>query len=130
MMLKVENFRNLFLYKRSLVLTNEVFKWIKSNDDFLYESEEIRKIAVTIPKKIASAIAQVNMKIRFKRLNDAKMKLRKLFEKLIEIKNSFKVDYQSWQQIVDRSIEVMKLLNAYFKWISNKRQRNSNIGIT
>lgn len=124
-MVKVENFRNLDVYNRSIDLLMAVKRVINGCKVDLteYEVGVLYKNAVIIPNKIAAAIGQVNMKVRFKKLNEAKSTVIKLQTIMFDLKKRKKIDEQLWQKVDEYSIEVMKLLNGYFKWMG-KRKRN------
>mgnify|MGYP001420374334 CR=1 FL=1 len=119
-MVKVENFRTFDVYNRSIDLSMAIKQATNSCRGNLTEHEVsvIYKNAITIPNKIAAALAQVNMKVRFKKLNEAKSTLIQLQTIMLEMKKGKKIDDQIWQEVNDYSTEVMKLLNGYFKWIS------------
>lgn len=124
-MVKVENFRNLDVYNRSIDLLMAVKRVINGCKVDLteYEVGVLYKNAVIIPNKIAAAIGQVNMKVRFKKLNKAKSTVIQLQTIMLDLKKRKKIDEQLWQKVDEYSIEVMKLLNGYFKWMG-KRKRN------
>jgi hypothetical protein len=124
-MAKVENFRTLDVYNRSINLSLTIKHATKSCKADLSEQEigVLNKNVVTIPIKVAAAIAQVNMKERFKKLNEAKSTLIQLQTIMLELKKRKKIDEQSWMKVEELSIEVMKLLNGYFRWISGRKQK-------
>ena len=124
-MAMVENFRTFDVYNRSIDLSMAIKQATSSCKENLTEHEVgvINKNAVTIPNKIAAAISQVNMKVRFKKLNEAKSTLIQLQTIMLELKKRKKIDEQMWQEVDDNSTEVMKLLNGYFKWISRRKSK-------
>ncbi|GAE37657.1 four helix bundle protein [Halalkalibacter akibai] len=125
-MTKVENFRSFNLYNRSTDLTMTVRQATNIYKANLTEQEIsiLNKNAVIIPKKIAAAISQVNMKERFKKLNEAKSTLIQLEMIMLELKKRKKIDEQSWREVDDYLMEVMKLLNGYFSWISRRKPKS------
>lgn len=126
-MAKVENFRTFDVYNRSIDLLMAIKQATKSCKADLTEQEigVLNKNVVTIPIKVAAAIAQVNMKVRFKKLNEAKSTLIQLQTIMLELKKRKKIDEQSWGKVEELSIEVMKLLNGYFGWISGRKQKSN-----
>lgn len=130
-MVRIENFRTLDLYKRSIDLTMVISKAISNCEGNLSEKEMqiIRKKAVLIPNKIAAAISQVNMKVRFKKLNEAKSTVIQLKTFILELKKREQIDEQIWQEVDDCSIEVMKLLNGYFIWLSSNKSINHKLRV-
>lgn len=124
-MIKVQNFRKFDVYNRSIDLSMTVKQVINNCKANLTEREVgvLSKNAVTIPNKVAAAIGQVNMKVRFKKLNEAKSTVIQLQTIMLDLKKRKKIDEQLWQKVDEYSIEVMKLLNGYFKWMG-KRKRN------
>lgn len=126
-MAKVENFRTFDVYNRSIDLSLAVKQATNNCMTNLTEHEVgvINKNAITIPNRIAAAVAQVNMKVRFKKLNEAKSTLIQLQTIMLELKRSKKIDEQSWKKVEELSTEVMKLLNGYFGWISSRKQKSN-----
>lgn len=124
-MVKVQNFRKFDVYNRSIDLSMAVKQVINNCKANLTEREVgvLSKNAVTIPNKVAAAIGQVNMKVRFKKLNKAKSTVIQLQTIMLDLKKRKKIDEQLWQKVDEYSIEVMKLLNGYFKWMG-ERKRN------
>lgn len=120
-MIKVEDFRAFDLYDRSVDLTIAISQAIKVCQGNLLEKEieVIRKKAVIVPSKIAAAISQVNFKVRFKKLNEAKGILIQLKSIMFELTKRKKIDESSWQTVNSCSIDVMKLINGYFRWLGN-----------
>jgi hypothetical protein len=126
-MAKVENFRSFAVYNRAIDLSIVIKQATKSCKANLTEREIVvlNKNVVTIPIRIAAAITQVNIKVRFKKLNEAKSILIQLQTIMLELKKRKKIDEQSWGKVEELSIEVMKLLNGYFRWISGRKQRSN-----
>lgn len=124
-MVKVQNFRKFDVYNRSIDLSMAVKQVINNCKANLTEREVgvLSKNAVTIPNKVAAAIGQVNMRVRFKKLNEAKSTVIQLQTIILDLKKRKKIDEQLWQKVDEYSIEVMKLLNGYFKWMG-ERKRN------
>lgn len=118
-MTKVESFRTFNLYSRSINLTMAINQAINLCKEDLIDKEVriVRKKAVIIPIKIAAAIAQVNVKVRFRKLNEAKSTIIQLRAIMLEMKKRKKIDDQLWQEVDDYSIEVLKLLHGYFGWM-------------
>src|SRR5690606_6711087 len=124
-MAKVENFRTFDVYNRSIDLSMAVKQIINGCKADLteYEVGVLYKNAVIIPNKIAAAIGQVNMKVRFKKLNEAKSTVIQLQTIMLDLKRRKKIDEQLWQEVDEYSIQVMKLLNGYFGWISKSKEK-------
>ncbi|MDF1510662.1 four helix bundle protein [Robertmurraya sp. DFI.2.37] len=122
-MTKVENFRTFNLYSRSINLTMAINQATNLCKEDLIDKEVriIRKKAVIISIKIAAAIAQVNVKVRFRKLNEAKSTIIQLRAIMLEMKKRKKIDEQLWQKVDDHSVEVLKLLHGYFGWMKRKR---------
>lgn len=123
-MKRVENFRLLTLYDRSIELTKTIYDITLMEKGSLTDLEIklIRKKAVIIPSKIALGISQVNMKFRCKKLNEAKATLIQLRLLIDNLNKRKKNDCQSWLVFEKYRTEVMKLLNGYFGWVgSNKK---------
>ena|SRR5699024_4439339 len=123
-MTKVDNFRAFNLYKRSIDLTKTTYDATNSNQNNFTDAEAllIRKKALTISNKIASAIVQVNMTIRFKKLNEAKVALIQLQSVMMDLKKKNKIANHSWQDIENCSTEIMKLLHGYFGWLKDHKR--------
>jgi hypothetical protein len=124
-MKRVENFRDFQLYLRSMYLTRESYEVIHVCKEDLTDKEValIRKMAITIPIKIASAVGQVNMKLRFKNLNNAKSIVIQLRATLLEFNKKKKVDDHSFTRIDGYLEDILKLLHGYFWWISNEKAK-------
>jgi hypothetical protein len=126
-MIKVETFRTFDVYNRSNDLSMAIKQATKSCNADLTEQEigVLNKKVVIIPTKVAAAIAQVNLKVRFKKLNEAKSTLIQLQTIMLDLTVRKKIDEQSWVEVEELSIEVMKLLNGYFGWISGRKQKSN-----
>jgi len=122
-MVKIDHFRGFILYERSLDLTKLIYEISYKFEEDLTDGEVrlIRKHAGSIPNQIASAITQINMKVRFKKLNEAVATLMQLKVVVQNLKTRKKINYQSWQIFEKYRIEVIKLLNGYFGWIGSKK---------
>ncbi|MBL5867364.1 hypothetical protein [Heyndrickxia sporothermodurans] len=71
---EVDSFRKLNLYKQALRFTHMVLQYTEQNRDEigLRECLEIRKQAMEIPKNIATAASEINVKNKYKKLNRSK----------------------------------------------------------
>ncbi|MFD1173942.1 four helix bundle protein [Oceanobacillus picturae] len=119
-MIKVDNFRNFDLYNCSLSLTKEILQLIKNKKLNISEKEimQLRRATIAIPWKIASGISQLNIKLRFKRLNAAKESLN-CVDKLVR---NIKACNQLSQRTFNIIEELYKLFNGYFRWLSTSKQ--------
>lgn len=117
-MTKVKDFRAFCVYQKSLELSVEVNKAGKTHKGKMSQSEYImlQNKAFCITSNIASAISQMNMKVQFKKLNQAKATLHQLMSITEDLIRRNKLDETLGHQIICKSIEVMKLLNGYFGW--------------
>jgi hypothetical protein len=108
----VHDFRRSALYQRSLDLCKEVYRFVKIQDDKVMEKEaiDLRRKAVSLVKKVAIALIQQNVKMQFKKLNEAKKDLMNL-EALLQ---EFSIDEFTKQRIADQSVQVIRLLNYSF----------------
>lgn len=122
-MKRVENFHDFNLYQRSLDLVKDIYNATQNGNLLKAEANLIRKKSVAISSLIASAIAQANMKVRFKRLNEAKGILIQIRLFMLELKIKNKIDSSTWGKIEKRTIEVMKLLNAFFGYMKKSKYR-------
>lgn len=125
MMGDVEEFKKSALYLRSLDLHFEVNQFLKMKGDILdmNERRKLQKYATTAPRKIAHGMGQTNMKIRFKKLNEAKnslLQLQLLLEGAIKRQGSKLAEYK---KVEDYSIQVLKLFNYYFGQLKRKKQK-------
>lgn len=122
-MIRVENIRYFILYQRSLNLVSETYRFCEQWQDILTkkEIEELRYLVVTIPMKIASSVSQQNMKVTFKELNEAKQLLRKLQWKVSGVIEQYDIGQWGHSLIADYHMQVLKLINAYFRKLSNRR---------
>jgi hypothetical protein len=124
-MIKVKNFRAFSLYQKSLELLVDVNKAGKIQKGKLSELEYrlLQNKAMCITSNISSAISQVNMKVQFKKLNQAKATLLQLRSLTEELLRRNKLDKTLGQQIIFQSIEVMKLLNGFFGWQKKQKEQ-------
>jgi hypothetical protein len=123
-MTKVEDFRALSLYKRSLELTLAVYQFVEKHQDCLskHEALELRKTAVSITLKIAFANGQVNMNILFKLLNEVKDDLLPSIDRMIhELIGNYKLEVWEKEGINSYSIQVLKLIKAYLAKVSKEK---------
>lgn len=120
--MRVESFHNYSLYKQSLALMIAIYRLI---DDYSLspkdcKATELYRCAVKIPKLFASGIGQTNMNVRIKRFNEAKDKLVGLEEALSIYKEQGQIDRRYLDEIEDNRMQVMKLLNGYFRSIKRE----------
>ncbi|MEQ2529417.1 hypothetical protein WMO40_22355 [Bacillaceae bacterium CLA-AA-H227] len=120
-MVRVNSFRNFTLYQRSLDLTRVVYEVSHIYKESLSNGNIglIRKYAGHIPNQIASALIQVNMNVRFRKLNEAVATLKKLRVLMNNLEMRKEIDYKSWCLFEQYRIEVIKLLNGYFGWLGS-----------
>jgi|SRR5690625_542282 len=123
--MKVNNFRNYELYRCSLDLTQSIYKLMDKEKFFSsVERREFHKIAIFVPKLIASGIGQSNMKILFKRLNKVK-------DFLLELKNLSNLSHLKenkgysylLNEIENNRLKVWKLLHGYFGWLKRSKKK-------
>lgn len=119
---EIGNPRNMNLYKRSLLYSKLVLDWTMDNREEIGEKEfmRIRKMAVGIPKNIAKAIVDINIKDKYKKLNQAKDTFLKLTDKLQELGMD-----GSENGLDGLSLELLKLFNGYFGYLAQKKKINS-----
>lgn len=119
----VENFRKLRLYDKSLDLCFATYQFVQENQKKIdnVEAQKIRKLAITIPAWIAIAVGQTNMKVRFKLLNKAKDSLLELQKLVTELHEKLPIHYESGFILVCCQDELVKLLHAYFGWLSKNK---------
>lgn len=118
----IGNPRNMNLYKRSLLYTKLVLEWTVDKREEIGEKEfiQIRKMAVGIPKNISKAVVDINIKEKFKKLNQAKDSFLKLTDKLQELgMNGSEIGLDGL------SLELLKLFNGYFGYLAKKKKMNS-----
>lgn len=120
-MVKVNSFRNFTLYQRSLDLLRVVYESSHKCEESLTDGNIrlIRKYAGHIPNQIASALIQVNMNVRFRKLNEAVATLKKLSVLMKSLEMRKKIDFQAWRVFEQYRIEVIKLLYGYFGWLGS-----------
>lgn len=126
-MTKIENFRAFTLYERSLQLSMAIRKAIQTCDDSLpyKDAKLIEKRAMCLPTRIASGIAQVNMKVRFKKMNEAVVIMTQLKIMMERLKRRKMIDHQLWQEIENISLELIKLFNGYFGWMGRQMKNGA-----
>jgi len=123
--MRIDNFRNYDLYRCSLDLTQSIYKLMDKENFFSsHERREFHKIAIAVPKLIASGIGQSNMKIRFKQLN-------KMKDCLLELKHlsnsSHLIESKGYgyllNEIENNRLQVLKLLHGYFGWLKRSKKK-------
>lgn len=126
-MTKIEDFRAFTLYKRSLQLLMTISKAIQTCEDNLpyKDAKLIQKRAICLPIRIASAIAQVNMNVRFRKLNEAVAIMTQLKIILERLNRRKIIDDQLWQEIENISLELIKLFNGYFGWMGRRKEKGA-----
>lgn len=114
--MRVENFRNYWLYKQSLALMNAIYRLV--DDDTFNpnnrQTKELYRCATKIPKLIASGVGQTNMNIRIKRFNEAKDILDVLWQTIRTYEKQYQIDRRYLDEIEENRIQVVKILNRYF----------------
>jgi len=127
-MVKIDDFRNFNLYKRSIDLTKITYSAVNTSNNKLSLSEAvlIRKRAVTVARKIASGISQANILILFKQLNEAKREIYQLKKVVDELTNRGKLQTKSLMNFESCLLEIIKLLNAYFNFVATKATKHKN----
>lgn len=115
----VEDFRKWYLYDSSLDLMLSIYALIdryQLNPD-VKPDKELYRLAMKIPKLIASGIGQSNIKVRIKKFNEAK----KSHEELLEILNIYRgysqIGHKYMDDIEHFRVKGLKLLNGYFGWL-------------
>ena len=111
MLVKINDFRTLKLYQKSVDFTCETLDWIDSNSKKFSKVDMIRlrRKAMTIPTKIARANVDIHIKDRYKKLNIAKEAMQSL---ILELKPHI-AEEESAKVIDALSIELSK----FAKWI-------------
>lgn len=123
-MAKLENYRALTLYKRSLDLVLAVYQFVENHKDYLnkQEAHELRKTAISITMNIAFGIGQVNMKICFKQLNVAKDDLLPMIvSRTQNLIGKYQLNSWEGEMIDDYSTQVTKLIKAHLAWLSKNK---------
>ncbi|MGG3691784.1 hypothetical protein [Heyndrickxia ginsengihumi] len=120
---EVDSFRKLNLYKQALRFTHMVLHWTEQNKDEIVfrECSEIRKLAMEIPRSIAMAATEINVKNKYKKLNRSKMAFLSVMEDLRKLRMD-----KSEKKMVMLSLELLKLFNGYFGML--KRKKNASRG--
>lgn len=91
------------------------------------EKLKIRKMTVRIPVAIAAGIGQTNMKIRFKRLNMAKGLLKELKTLTSELLLKSRIEHEDDIELQYYYDQVIRLINAYFGWLSKNNKSKISI---
>lgn len=110
--------RKMNLYKNSLRFSVLVLNWLANNYHNI-EGEEIvklRKMAVAIPKDIASGVVDIHLKNKFKKLNKAKETFLDLTNKLRDIGMD-----KNEKRLIVMSLELIKLFNGYFGYLAKNK---------
>lgn len=125
----VENFKKLSLYQKSLDFYYAVYRFIDNNAMELSNEEKlkIRKMTVRIPVAIAAGIGQMNMKIRFKRLNMAKGLLEELKTLTSELLLKSRIEHEDDIELQYYYDQVIRLINSYFGWLSKNNKSKISI---
>lgn len=120
--MEIGNPRSMNLYKRSLQYSKHVLDWTVNIRNEIEEEDflQVRKMAMEIPKSIASALVDIHIKNKFKKLNKAKDTFFRLTDRLrnLEMESSEK-------RMVVLSMDLLKLFNGYFGYLG-KRNRNQD----
>ncbi|MEH7076218.1 hypothetical protein [Neobacillus drentensis] len=113
---KPEDFKKLALYSRSLDLHIAVNNFLRVYGATLNDTDQlnIRRLTTTVSRKIALAMGQTNIKICFKKLNEAKKSLLQLQSMLKEAVSRQERGNAEFLKIENYSIQVLKLFNYYF----------------
>ncbi|MEK5233475.1 four helix bundle protein [Lysinibacillus sp. FSL K6-0232] len=125
----VEDFKKLSLYQNSLDFYYAVYRFIDNNAMELSNEEKlkIRKMTVRIPVAIAAGIGQMNMKIRFKRLNMAKGLLEELKTLTSELLLKSRIEHEDDIELQYYYDQVIRLINSYFGWLSKNNKSKISI---
>ena len=125
----VEDFKKLSLYQKSLDFYYAVYRFIDNNAMELSNEEKlkIRKMTVRIPVAIAAGIGQMNMKIRFKRLNMAKGLLEELKTLTSELLLKSRIEHEDDIELQYYYDQVIRLINSYFGWLSKNNKSKISI---
>lgn len=124
---QVEDFHRFHLYNRSIDLMQSIY-WLVDSEGFEINDEQVEKayqLAIDTPLQIASAIGQLNLKVRIKRLNEAKGNLNNLRTLLNQFQVLSHEQKDDLNNIEECRIQVLKLLNYYFRQLksSNRVER-------
>jgi four helix bundle protein len=115
----VEDFRKWQIYESSLDLMISIYALTdryQLNPD-VKQDKELYQLALKIPRLIASGIGQSNIKIRIKKLNEAKQSHEELLDLLNIYGGYSKIDYKYLDDIEHFRVKGLKLLNGYFGWL-------------
>jgi len=117
--MQIETFRNMSIYDKALDLCFASYQFIEKhqNQIAMEDAFKIRRMVTRIPVKIATAIGQNNMKLRFKRLNEAKIELQNFEQMLDKIHKKVEKIYEYGFEVDYYSGELMRLMNGYFGWL-------------
>ncbi|MFB5088368.1 hypothetical protein PGC35_14375 [Psychrobacillus sp. PGGUH221] len=117
--MQIETFRNMNLYDKALDLCFSSYLFIEKHQSqiTMEDAFKIRRMVTRIPVKIATAIGQNNMKLRFKRLNEAKIELQNFEQMLDKIHEKVDLIYEYGFEVDYYSGELMRLMNGYFGWL-------------
>lgn len=110
--------RSMNLYKCSLRFSTLVLNWTIKYRNEIGEAEflKIRKMVMQIPKNIASAIVDIHIKNKYKKLNHAKETFLLLTSSLRNLGME-----TSEKHLVVLSLELLKLINGYFGYLGKKK---------
>lgn len=110
---EIDSFRKLNLYKQAIRFTHQVLDWTSENSDEIgwKECVKIRKMAVDIPKSIAKAAVEINVRNKYKKLNRGKEAL----QNVVRVLKHFGMEYN------ELSVELLKLFNGYFGLLNRKK---------
>lgn len=113
MTIEIDSFRKLNLYKQAIRFTHQVLDWTSENTDEIgwKECVKIRKMAVEIPRNIAKAAVEINVRHKYKKLNHGKEAL----QNVVPVLNRYGM-YDN-----DLSVELLKLFNGYFGLLNRKK---------
>ncbi|AIF45134.1 hypothetical protein [Virgibacillus sp. SK37] len=116
MTIEIDRFRKLNLYKQAIRFTHQVLDWTNENLDEIGRKEcvWIRKMAMDIPRSIAKAAAEINVRNKYKKLNRGKEAL----QKVVPVLKHYGMDDN------DLSVELLKLFNGYFGLLNRKKNAN------
>ncbi|MBS4220062.1 hypothetical protein KHA96_17255 [Bacillus sp. FJAT-49711] len=118
MTIEVDSFRKLNLYKQAIRFTQLVLDWTEQNQNEIGWKEclLIRRMATEIPRSIALAATEINVKNKYKKLNRSK----EAFQKLMPMLRRYEMG-ESEKRIVMLSLELVKLFNGFFGMLNRKK---------
>jgi len=113
MTIEIDRFRKLNLYKQAIRFTHRVLDWTNQNQDEIGWKKciWIRKKAMDIPKNIAKASVDINVRNKYKKLNRGKDAL----QNLMPVLKQYGMDDN------DLSVDLLKLFNGYFGFLNKKK---------